>query len=148
MHLVVYISKFAGCGFEVDSVMADITQKSLINNDLLGITGVLFYHGGYFMQVIEGEKINVETLMSKLERDRRHTEVYRIVDEPIACRSFAKWKMDSFNLRSVRRIDPKKIRAIRDAYKRNYTMDSADLILFITMVLESDLYQRPSTSLA
>ena len=146
MHLVVYMSKYTGARDEIDSALSDITSISVANNDQLGITGLLFFHEGYFLQLIEGREEALESLMSKLERDPRHRDLHRLVDEEINGRSFEEWKMDSFNLNDFDKFDRDSMKTVLDVYKRNYTMDAGDLILFFKLALESHFNQSPATS--
>lgn len=146
MHLVVYISKYTGARSEIDSVLSDIRSNSVSNNKRLGITGLLFFHDGYFLQLLEGEREAIERLMSKLERDPRHCDLHRIVDESTRERSFEEWRMDSFNLTDFDKFDLDSLEAILDVYKRNYKMDAGDLILFFKLALESHLGSEPLVS--
>ena len=143
MHLIVYISKYTGAPDKIDSVLSDITSISVANNDQLGITGLLFFHEGHFLQLIEGRQEAIESLMSKLERDPRHRDIHRLVDEEISGRSFEEWKMDSFNLSNIDKLDLDSMKTILDVYKRNYTMDAGDLILFFKLALESHFNRTP-----
>ena len=146
MHLVVYISKYTGARNEIDSVLSDISKHAASSNKRLWITGLLFFHEGYFLQLIEGRKEDLEILMSKLERDPRHCDLHRIVDEAISGRSFEEWRMDSFNLNDFDKLDLDSVKAILDVYKRNYTMDAGDLILFFKLALESHFNMTPTAS--
>lgn len=139
MHLIVYISKYFGALSDVDKVLADITSKSEITNERLQITGMLFFHDGYFVQLIEGERQNIELLMSKIEKDSRHYDIRRIVDEAIDERSFHNWRMDSFKLDEFSKVDLSNLDEMLAVYRRNYKMDSANLVLFFKMALDSNL---------
>jgi EAL domain-containing protein (putative c-di-GMP-specific phosphodiesterase class I) len=70
-------------------------------NEKLGITGMLLSAGRSFLQVIEGEKKNVDQLVSSIEKDDRHRNITVIIREPIAKRSFGEWTMGYADLRTV-----------------------------------------------
>ena len=53
--------------------LEDILVKSRKNNNEIGITGMLIYHNDTFLQVLEGDEEKVDTLMSKIKKDGRHT---------------------------------------------------------------------------
>ena len=148
MHLVVYISRYTGGRNEIDSALSSIASTSIINNGKSGITGLLFYHEGHFLQLIEGRRKDVENLMERLERDTRHCDIHRMVDEGINERSFKGWRVDSFNLNYFDKLDLDSLQTILDVYKRNYTMDSEDLILFFKLALESHTSLAPVSSRA
>ncbi|HEX8327924.1 MAG TPA: BLUF domain-containing protein [Hymenobacter sp.] len=57
------------------------------------VTGVLFYSHGKIAQLIEGEAHILEPLFEVISRDGRHSNVVKLIDKPIATRSFAEWSM-------------------------------------------------------
>lgn len=58
-----------------------------------GITGILFYSHGNIAQLFEGEPEVAEELFERIAGDARHTHVHKLIDAPIAQRSFADWHM-------------------------------------------------------
>jgi len=75
---------------------ADLTallQESRQHNEEAGLTGMLLYAEGSFFQVLEGAPGAVEALYARIERDKRHEHVTKIVAEAIPRRSFAHWTM-------------------------------------------------------
>ena len=124
MHLIIYTSKYVGREEDIDDVLADIVKRSKINNLEFDITGLLFYHNGRFIQVLEGDRDSLEGLMSILEKDVRHQNIQRIVDQTIKKRAFKEWNMDSLNLSEDATIDPDELIRIRDAYKKHLLVDS------------------------
>jgi Sensors of blue-light using FAD len=58
-----------------------------------GITGMLLYFEGSFIQAIEGPSDRVQQLFERLERDPRHYQVIKLVHERIAQRQFPHWSM-------------------------------------------------------
>lgn len=78
---------------ELDRVIVeDILLSSRKNNAALGITGILLHIDGGFMQVLEGEKLSVEKLYSRIEADRRHWDTHVLLtrNEPPL---FKNWSM-------------------------------------------------------
>jgi hypothetical protein len=68
------------------------------NNEAHGITGLLCFGGGYFLQVLEGEGDVVSDTFVRIARDPRHDEV-RLVDYSIIqARRFDDWSMRLINL--------------------------------------------------
>lgn len=75
---------------------ADLTallEAARTHNDGAGLTGMLLYTEGSFFQVLEGVPDAVEALYARIERDKRHEHVTRILAEAIPSRSFAQWTM-------------------------------------------------------
>jgi hypothetical protein len=124
MHLIIYTSKYVGREKDIDEVLTDIVKKSKVNNLEFDITGLLFYHNGRFIQVLEGDRDSLEGLMSILEKDERHENIQRIVDQTIKKRAFKEWSMDSLHLSEDTIIDPDELIRIRDAYKKHLLVDS------------------------
>ena len=124
MHLIIYTSKYVGRPEDIDDVLTDIVIRSEINNLEFDITGLLFYHNGRFIQVLEGERDSLEGLMSILEKDDRHENIQRIVDQTIKKRAVKEWSMDSLNLSEDATVDPGELIRIRDAYKKHLLVDS------------------------
>jgi hypothetical protein len=63
-------------------------------NAKLQITGMLFYLGTTFLQVLEGEAPTVDSVYARVLVDKRHTQVMTISRDPIEERSFPNWTMD------------------------------------------------------
>lgn len=63
-------------------------------NAKLRITGMLFYFGTAFLQVLEGEAHSVDSTYARVLADKRHTQVTMISRDPIEERSFPNWTMD------------------------------------------------------
>lgn len=58
-----------------------------------GVTGMLTYVNGIFLQVLEGEEETVDLLVAKISADPRHKRILVLVREPIDRRSFGDWSM-------------------------------------------------------
>ena len=63
------------------------------NNQPAGITGMLVYHEGSFLQVLEGDRELVEALYEKIELDDRHTNAFILLRSEDAERCFERWSM-------------------------------------------------------
>ena len=75
-----------------------ILRKSKANNPSIGVTGVLCFSAGIFLQVLEGGRSPVSALYNKIAQDRRHHVVVLLSYEEIGERSFAGWSMGQVNL--------------------------------------------------
>ena len=78
-----------------------ILAQSRQHNPGSGITGVLCYGGGIFLQAIEGGRSAVNVLYGQIQRDVRHTDVELLHYEEIAERRFGGWTMGQVNLSKV-----------------------------------------------
>ncbi len=78
----------------IDSILASARSHNPDN----GITGVLCYGGGIFLQAIEGGRCAVNELYAQIIRDPRHTSVQLLHYEEISERRFGGWTMGQVNL--------------------------------------------------
>ena len=78
-----------------------ILRKSKANNPAAGITGVLCFSEGIFLQALEGGRSAVNQLYNRITADPRHTSVELLCYEEIGERRFAGWSMGQVNLSSL-----------------------------------------------
>lgn len=87
---IIYVSRsFSPMPLE----LKDILATSRKNNLAFGISGVLCFLDGIYMQWFEGEDTAVNALYKKIENDPRHTDVKLLVHETISLREHPKWSM-------------------------------------------------------
>ena len=75
-----------------------ILSQSRQYNPTCGITGILCYGGGIFLQAIEGGRAAVSDLYGHIQRDARHQNVELLHYEEITERRFGGWTMGQVNL--------------------------------------------------
>ena len=75
-----------------------LIEDARAKNQRLGVTGILVYMSGRFLQVLEGEAAVIEELYATIELDQRHREVTRIIFESISKREFRDWSMSLIDL--------------------------------------------------
>ena len=73
--------------------LPSLLQKSRLANSKAGITGMLLYWQGTFVQVLEGERKQVCKLADAISQDRRHGAFFICSRQQIAVRQFAGWSM-------------------------------------------------------
>lgn len=78
---------------DIGPMVADILDKSVRNNRLFNVTGLLLHHRGWFLQVLEGPLEVVDDTFDRIRRDLRHTDIRVVADLPIAARAFGDWGM-------------------------------------------------------
>jgi len=91
-HCIIYFSSSVILFQEAD--LSTLLERSRRNNAALGITGVLLINRGSIIQVLEGSMDAIKPLYERIERDRRHTNVIKVFEEPISQRLFTDWRMD------------------------------------------------------
>lgn len=70
------------------------------NNAQLGITGMLLYKDGNFMQVLEGEESTVRSIYAKIGGDPRHKGEIVLQQGTLEERQFPGWSMGYRDLES------------------------------------------------
>jgi hypothetical protein len=75
-----------------DALMG-LLEKARAKNERLGITGLLVHKAGHFLQVLEGQRGTVESLMAVIAADARHRDVVVLVRETGGARHFGDWSM-------------------------------------------------------
>lgn len=78
-----------------------ILSQSRQHNPALGITGILCYGGGIFLQAIEGGRNAVSELYGYIQRDKRHKDVVLLHYEEISERRFGGWTMGQVNIAKI-----------------------------------------------
>lgn len=81
-----------------DEAISKILAQSRQYNPTLGITGILCYGGGVFLQAIEGGRMAVNELYGHILKDPRHKDVVLLDFEEISERRFGGWTMGTVNL--------------------------------------------------
>ncbi|MBN2595460.1 BLUF domain-containing protein [Labilibaculum sp.] len=74
---------------ELNDLLAVIRRKNEIQN----ITGLLLYNDEAFIQVIEGDREMINKIFDLICKDTRHTNVLKLLEEPITKRAFPDWSM-------------------------------------------------------
>ncbi len=96
MYQLIYVSSAAYL-FSLNELAA-LLETSRANNTRSGITGLLLYKDGNFIQALEGEEEPVQRLHDKIGRDPRHHGMLTLLQGTIATRQFPNWSMGFRNL--------------------------------------------------
>jgi hypothetical protein len=78
-----------------------ILHQSRDHNPACGVTGVLCYGGGIFLQAIEGGRMAISELYGHIQRDKRHKDVVLLHYQEILERRFAGWTMGEVNMSRI-----------------------------------------------
>lgn len=78
--------------------LAEVLRVSRRNNSAVGITGMLLYREGTFIQALEGPEDAVEATLARIENDPRHRGLIRLVGGPLSERLFGEWSMGFHDL--------------------------------------------------
>lgn len=95
---LLYVSRSAD---DMTETIESILTKSRSHNPSSGITGILCYGGGIFLQAIEGGRSAVSELYNTIQKDPRHHRVELLHFEEITERRFSGWTMGQVNLSKI-----------------------------------------------
>lgn len=99
MFYLIYVSSAVKLMSEDELLF--LQQEAREKNHKLGITGMLLYKGGNFMQMLEGEEQTVLELYDLIIKDDRHKDVNEIITGDIKKRNFEDWSMGFYNMDKV-----------------------------------------------
>ncbi|WP_394228451.1 BLUF domain-containing protein [Pseudoalteromonas spongiae] len=115
LHQLIYQSRETRALSNQD--FADILEVARTFNESQGITGCLFYNGGWLLQVLEGEQSTIDSLYQKIARDERHKDCNLMYFEPVEKRVFSKWTMGMINLETEKNSKYSELKSAMDEFK-------------------------------
>lgn len=101
----------------------ELLKESRRNNSKKGITGLLIYNKGSFLQILEGEESSVLDLFEKIKRDKRHKQISVMTSFVNDHRVFEKFPM---GYAEVDQNDFKDIYAMKGFFSSDNWMFEAD----------------------
>jgi hypothetical protein len=78
--------------------LSRLLQKARVRNAALGVSGMLVYESGSFLQVIEGDASVIKGLYAKIAADTRHHRLVKLLEGTLEKRNFADWSMGFANV--------------------------------------------------
>ena len=114
-----YLSQ-ASAPMSADQLLA-LLMQCRTNNTARGLTGMLLYGNGTFLQVIEGEDAVVDRLVATIEADPRHVGMRRLTRRSIERRQYADWSMGFERVTDdgLRQVD-----GLRDFSARDFNVET------------------------
>lgn len=122
-----YISRYNANNANIE--VARILEQSRRNNANNGITGALVMNEKYFLQVLEGPRAVINTLLQKLFKDERHTSLRIVECHEVEQRRWSKWSMQYLMLNDQHNEDVLKFSP--DTEFNPYLMTASQIKLFI-----------------
>ena len=86
-----------------------LLSKARIRNTAHDVTGMLLYHTGSFLQVLEGPPDAVQLIFSSIVRDPRHVHTEVLHNQLIDQREFQDWSMGFLEVDLAIRPNPGKV---------------------------------------
>lgn len=124
-----------------------ILAVSRSNNLRDGVTGVLLWADGVFIQVLEGEADTVRTVFRRIEKDDRHRNIMVVLEQTADKRLFTQWSMGFKQLDADMAADKKLFQISRAALADRITNEDGGLFLETVLAFSrdfiADLEQQP-----
>lgn len=108
--------------------LSAISEQSKTNNWQVGVTGLLLYSRGDYLQLLEGPLLEVAELYSRISRDPRHERVLPLLLQPATRRYFPEWKMGVLNLDEGSEEDRKQLPRLMRAIFEQKTSEHAGVL--------------------
>jgi len=116
---IVYLSKASYPMRRID--LRSINFISSTNNAKVGITGLLMYSAGNFMQALEGRSAVVGEVLERIRLDERHVKLRVLVDEQDQQRIFGSWAMGLLDLTGMKDVSLDRFSSILRAVEQNHS---------------------------
>ncbi len=71
----------------------ELVHKARVRNRSAGVTGMLLYENGKFLQTLEGPPEGLKQIWSAIKEDKRHTQIEVLSEHVVATRLFSDWDL-------------------------------------------------------
>lgn len=116
MNYLIYLS--AGTEWLTGAELNEVLDISRKNNSRDGITGLLLYGDGNFIQLLEGEKAMTQKTFARISSDPRHKGITHIAGGKLEKRNFPEWTM------GYRGIDSEILTKFKDDFLKNQDLET------------------------
>lgn len=121
-----------------DADIEDILTTSRRNNSVAGITGMLLWADGMFIQILEGEADKVRALVARIGHDARHRNFMVLVEQMSDRRLFTDWSMGFKRLDANRPADDRLFQISRAALSNRVAGHDGGLFLDTVVAFSRD----------
>ncbi len=109
---MIYLVYYSSAAYLMDdAALLNILQVSRRNNARDGVTGLLLYRAGTFLQVLEGEEGAVDSAYERIRQDHRHRGIIDVLRRPAPQRLFPDWSMGFTN---IDQVEPSRLEGYSD----------------------------------
>jgi hypothetical protein len=121
-----------------DAGIEEILTVSRRNNLRDGVTGMLLWADGVFIQILEGEPETVRRLYRRIQTDDRHRNLMLVLEQAADRRLFTQWSMGFKQLDAERASDKKLFQISRSALADRIAGDDGGLFLETVLAFSRD----------
>ncbi|MGD1877520.1 MAG: BLUF domain-containing protein [Kiloniellaceae bacterium] len=91
VHRLMYTS--TSREFMSDEDLAKLLERARCWNEANGITGMLIYVDGHFLQIVEGAEQDIAAVSQRIFADSQHFAIIRLMEGTTPRRVFSDWSM-------------------------------------------------------
>ena len=73
--------------------LEDLVTRARVRNQSFGVTGMLLYEDGRYLQTLEGPPKGLEVIWSSIKRDERHEDIEVLSQHLVSGRIFSDWDL-------------------------------------------------------
>jgi len=125
-----------------DEELVELLAKSRASNAERDVSGLLLYHEGSFLQVLEGERSVVEAVFDKIGKDPRHTDKLLLFRREGVERCFDEWTMGFHQLKAGAGQVPSGLNRFLDTGATGLTADDGERIRDILLGFREGRWRR------
>ena len=100
LERLIYVSKAVSSMSRDD--LEDLARQTSLDNEAIGITGVLLYGRRHFVHCLEGHGVAIQETYGAIFRDSRHTSINILYRKVVKSRLFLEWSMGLLSLEDCR----------------------------------------------
>jgi len=110
--------------------LLELLKKARLKNEAHGLTGMLLYRDGTYLQFLEGQRADIDSLLKRLGDDPRHQAIRILREGTVPERLFPDWSMAYKNLAGLRRSQVAGYsERLQAQYKNERTQDPAQSLI-------------------
>ena len=76
-----------------DAELNELVARARLRNQSVGVTGMLLYEDGKFLQTLEGPPKGLSTIWSSIQKDERHQDIELLSEHYAEARLFSDWDL-------------------------------------------------------
>jgi hypothetical protein len=110
--------------------LLDLLKHARLRNETRGLTGMLLYRNGMYLQFLEGKPEEVTGLLDRLRGDGRHKNIAMLREGNLRGRLFPDWSMGYKNLAGLRSSQvPGYSECLQGHYENSRDTDPTELLV-------------------
>ncbi len=125
MSSLLYISRSADI-FQDAKQRAQLATSAAAYNKQHGVTGILIYTNGFFMQLLEGSQSVLADIFTQIQEDKRYNQVELLGLDDDAQHLFPNWSMNLIEFKETVRETEERFKSVRKAFANNPSLPCVD----------------------